>query len=121
MGSDKNLEDASEVLVISAQRKGKGMLFPKGGWESDESIKEAALRESLEEAGVFGTVEVGSRSSFSQHKFDIFFVLHNHDNFPRKKNLSKKSQFQNKRKVKSGNFYYYSSSFTQCSLLTYLS
>ncbi|CAI9299056.1 unnamed protein product [Lactuca saligna] len=57
MGSEKNLEDALEVLVISAQRKGKGMLFPKGGWESDESIKEAALRESLEEAGVFGTVE----------------------------------------------------------------
>lgn len=33
------------------------MLFPKGGWESDETIKEAALRESVEEAGVFGTVE----------------------------------------------------------------
>ncbi|XP_071710360.1 nudix hydrolase 18, mitochondrial-like [Rutidosis leptorrhynchoides] len=57
IGSDKNLEDALEVLVISAQRKGKGMLFPKGGWESDESIKEAALRESVEEAGVYGTVE----------------------------------------------------------------
>ncbi|KAL8229339.1 hypothetical protein R6Q57_014239 [Mikania cordata] len=53
----KNLEDALEVLVISAQREGKGMLFPKGGWETDESIKEAALRESLEEAGVFGNVE----------------------------------------------------------------
>lgn len=25
----KNLEDSLEVLVISAQRKGKGMLFPK--------------------------------------------------------------------------------------------
>ncbi|PWA70521.1 nudix hydrolase [Artemisia annua] len=48
---------ALEVLVISAQRKGKGMLFPKGGWESDESIKEAALRESVEEAGVYGIVE----------------------------------------------------------------
>lgn len=33
------------------------MLFPKGGWESDESITDAALRESIEEAGVFGTVE----------------------------------------------------------------
>ncbi|KAI3717135.1 hypothetical protein L1987_68524 [Smallanthus sonchifolius] len=54
---EKNLEDALEVLVISAQRKGKGMLFPKGGWESDESITDAALRESVEEAGVFGTVE----------------------------------------------------------------
>ncbi|KAK9074882.1 hypothetical protein SSX86_003201 [Deinandra increscens subsp. villosa] len=52
-----NVEDALEVLVISSRRKGKGMLFPKGGWESDESIKEAALRESMEEAGVFGTIE----------------------------------------------------------------
>nr|GEW65755.1 NUDIX hydrolase 17, mitochondrial-like [Tanacetum cinerariifolium] len=52
-----NTNNALEVLVISAQRKGKGMLFPKGGWESDESIKEAALRESVEEAGVYGIVE----------------------------------------------------------------
>ncbi|KAL2521887.1 Nudix hydrolase 17 [Forsythia ovata] len=50
-------EDAIEVLVISSQRKGKGMLFPKGGWEKDESIKEAALRETMEEAGVLGDVE----------------------------------------------------------------
>ncbi|EOY03051.1 hypothetical protein QUC31_017856 [Theobroma cacao] len=45
-----------EVLVISSQ-KGKGMLFPKGGWEIDESKKEAASRETLEEAGVRGIVE----------------------------------------------------------------
>ncbi|XP_076897870.1 nudix hydrolase 17, mitochondrial-like isoform X1 [Bidens hawaiensis] len=57
-GGNMGSEDALEVLVISAQRKGKGMLFPKGGWESDESIEEAALRESVEEAGVFGTLEV---------------------------------------------------------------
>ncbi|XWS46415.1 hypothetical protein CRYUN_Cryun14cG0063900 [Craigia yunnanensis] len=44
-----------EVLVISSQ-KGKGMLFPKGGWEIDESKKEAASRETLEEAGVRGIV-----------------------------------------------------------------
>ncbi|CAI9753233.1 unnamed protein product [Fraxinus pennsylvanica] len=50
-------EDAIEVLVISSQRKGKGMLFPKGGWEKDESIQEAALRETVEEAGVLGDVE----------------------------------------------------------------
>ncbi|GJY17917.1 NUDIX hydrolase 17, mitochondrial-like protein [Tanacetum coccineum] len=52
-----NSNNALEVLVISAQRKGKGMLFPKGGWECDETIKEAALRESIEEAGVYGIVE----------------------------------------------------------------
>ncbi|XP_028081610.1 nudix hydrolase 18, mitochondrial-like [Camellia sinensis] len=45
-----------EVLLISSQ-KGQTLLFPKGGWESDESVEEAALRESLEEAGVVGIVE----------------------------------------------------------------
>ncbi|KAK7370129.1 hypothetical protein VNO80_12186 [Phaseolus coccineus] len=49
---DKELE----VLVISAQ-KGNGMQFPKGGWESDESMEQAAVRETIEEAGVVGNVE----------------------------------------------------------------
>ncbi|KAH8483181.1 hypothetical protein H0E87_027811 [Populus deltoides] len=50
------VEDELEVLVISSQ-KGKGMLFPKGGWELDETIKQAASRETYEEAGVKGNVE----------------------------------------------------------------
>ncbi|KAG7654719.1 NUDIX hydrolase domain [Arabidopsis suecica] len=45
-----------QVLLVSAQ-KGKGMLFPKGGWETDESMEEAALRETIEEAGVTGELE----------------------------------------------------------------
>ncbi|GAV60483.1 NUDIX domain-containing protein [Cephalotus follicularis] len=49
-------QEELEVLVISSQ-KGKGLLFPKGGWEIDESKEEAASRETLEEAGVRGTVE----------------------------------------------------------------
>ncbi|KAJ4974561.1 hypothetical protein NE237_007735 [Protea cynaroides] len=49
-------EDELEILVITSQ-KGHGMLFPKGGWESDESIEEAALRETEEEAGVRGKVQ----------------------------------------------------------------
>ncbi|KAL2492311.1 Uncharacterized protein Adt_27939 [Abeliophyllum distichum] len=53
-------EDAIEVLVISSQRKGKGMLFPKGGWEKYESIKEAALREIMEEVGVLGDVDMSA-------------------------------------------------------------
>ncbi|CAL0323452.1 unnamed protein product [Lupinus luteus] len=49
--------DEIEVLVISSQnQKGKGILFPKGGWELDEYKKEAALRETMEEAGVRGIV-----------------------------------------------------------------
>ncbi|XP_060186294.1 nudix hydrolase 18, mitochondrial-like [Lycium barbarum] len=50
-------EDAFEVLLISPQRKGKGLLFPKGGWEKDETIEDAAQRETVEEAGVRGEVE----------------------------------------------------------------
>lgn len=30
----------------------------QGGWENDESIEDAALRETVEEAGVVGIVEV---------------------------------------------------------------
>ncbi|GAB4828724.1 Nudix hydrolase 17, mitochondrial [Ancistrocladus abbreviatus] len=51
-----NVNEEVEVLVISSQ-KGQGMFFPKGGWELDESLEEAACRESLEEAGVLGTIE----------------------------------------------------------------
>ncbi|XP_008812471.1 nudix hydrolase 17, mitochondrial-like [Phoenix dactylifera] len=50
------VDQAMEVLVISSQ-KGHGMMFPKGGWELDETIKEAVSREALEEAGVQGNIE----------------------------------------------------------------
>ncbi|KAF5750120.1 nudix hydrolase 17 mitochondrial-like [Tripterygium wilfordii] len=56
--SDGSISDELEVLIITSQ-KGQGMMFPKGGWELDESVEEAASRESLEEAGVLGTVECG--------------------------------------------------------------
>nr|ACJ86058.1 unknown [Medicago truncatula] len=49
-------EKEIEVLLISAQ-KGSGMQFPKGGWEKDETMEQAALRETIEEAGVIGSVE----------------------------------------------------------------
>ncbi|CAN0843867.1 Nudix hydrolase 16, mitochondrial [Linum grandiflorum] len=35
---------------------GPGLLFPKGGWENDETVKEAAAREAVEEAGVRGDI-----------------------------------------------------------------
>ncbi|KAG2411090.1 nudix hydrolase 18, mitochondrial-like isoform X2 [Vigna umbellata] len=53
---DGNMSDELEVLVVSSQ-KGQGFMFPKGGWELDESVEEAACRESLEEAGVLGIIE----------------------------------------------------------------
>ncbi|KAH7516284.1 hypothetical protein FEM48_Zijuj10G0119000 [Ziziphus jujuba var. spinosa] len=55
-GDDGGISNELEVLVISSQ-KGHALMFPKGGWELDESVEEAASRESLEEAGVLGNVE----------------------------------------------------------------
>ncbi|PKI50847.1 hypothetical protein CRG98_028754 [Punica granatum] len=46
-------EEVVEVLMINST-SGPGLLFPKGGWEDDETDKEAALREAYEEAGVRG-------------------------------------------------------------------
>ncbi|ERN05189.1 nudix hydrolase 16, mitochondrial [Amborella trichopoda] len=47
--------DSVEVLMINSQ-SGPGLLFPKGGWENDETKEQAALREALEEAGVQGEI-----------------------------------------------------------------
>ncbi|XP_042519293.1 nudix hydrolase 16, mitochondrial-like [Macadamia integrifolia] len=46
-----------EVLMINSA-SGPGLLFPKGGWEDDETVEEAAEREALEEAGVRGQLMV---------------------------------------------------------------
>nr|GMD00698.1 nudix hydrolase 18, mitochondrial-like [Ipomoea batatas] len=55
--SSLKAEDTFEVLVISPQRKRKVKLFPKGGWETDETMEAAVLRETMEEAGVVGEIE----------------------------------------------------------------
>ncbi|KAF0910954.1 hypothetical protein E2562_005345 [Oryza meyeriana var. granulata] len=44
-----------EVLMINSQ-SGPGLLFPKGGWENDETVEQAAAREAVEEAGVRGDI-----------------------------------------------------------------
>lgn len=44
-----------EVLMISSP-KCHDLVFPKGGWENDEAMDEAASREALEEAGVRGII-----------------------------------------------------------------
>ncbi|XP_020101989.1 nudix hydrolase 16, mitochondrial [Ananas comosus] len=57
-GFDETCDDkvkAVEVLMINSQ-SGPGLLFPKGGWENDETVREAAVREAIEEAGVRGDV-----------------------------------------------------------------
>ncbi|XP_047076936.1 nudix hydrolase 13, mitochondrial-like isoform X1 [Lolium rigidum] len=45
-----------EVLMISTPNR-TDMVFPKGGWEDDEDVYQAACREAMEEAGVKGTID----------------------------------------------------------------
>ncbi|XAR49489.1 NAD(+) diphosphatase [Bertholletia excelsa] len=67
-----------QVLLVSSQKNG-ALFFPKGGWEIDESMEEAALRESREEAGLEGTVEpvLGNWrfKSRSQDKFHVGYMF----------------------------------------------
>jgi len=54
------------VLMINSKRGPRGrdserdLIFPKGGWETDESAAEAAARESMEEGGVRGEISRGA-------------------------------------------------------------
>lgn len=55
---DKSCQDVLgrlQVLMISTPKR-SDLIFPKGGWEDDESIDEAACREAFEEAGVRGVI-----------------------------------------------------------------
>ncbi len=70
-----------EVLLVSSRRctrrteavAGQGgevcpqpnLVFPKGGWEPDETLWEAAVREAYEEAGVSGRLETPHVDTFS--------------------------------------------------------
>lgn len=45
--------DRLQVLMISTPKR-SDLIFPKGGWENDESIDEAACREAFEDAGIKG-------------------------------------------------------------------
>ncbi|RLN95216.1 hypothetical protein BBJ28_00020180 [Nothophytophthora sp. Chile5] len=49
-------QECDEFLLISSSKHPTQWILPKGGWESDESIVECALREVDEEAGVTGDV-----------------------------------------------------------------
>jgi diphosphoinositol-polyphosphate diphosphatase len=42
--------------MISSSR-GNGWVFPKGGWELDETAEAAAKRETVEESGVRGVLD----------------------------------------------------------------
>ncbi|KAE8100092.1 hypothetical protein FH972_018019 [Carpinus fangiana] len=51
-------EKCIEVLMISSPNR-DDLVFPKGGWEDDGTVLQAASREALEEAGVKGTLNAG--------------------------------------------------------------
>lgn len=44
------------ILCISSTNNKQSWVLPKGGWEIDELIEEAALREAWEEAGIVGKI-----------------------------------------------------------------
>ncbi|KAG5539225.1 hypothetical protein RHGRI_019705 [Rhododendron griersonianum] len=70
--SDENLERIVEVLMINTP-SGPGLLFPKGGWENDETVEEAAVREAIEEAGVRGELMV---------RMQFVIVIQDYSSFP---------------------------------------
>ncbi|KAJ4729583.1 Nudix hydrolase [Melia azedarach] len=50
---NENIVNKMEVLMVSSPNR-SDLVFPKGGWENDETVVEAASREAFEEAGVKG-------------------------------------------------------------------
>ncbi|TXG49003.1 hypothetical protein EZV62_024878 [Acer yangbiense] len=51
-----SMENKILVLMITTPNR-DDLVFPKGGWEDDETVHEAAYREALEEAGVKGLLD----------------------------------------------------------------
>ncbi|KAG2261439.1 hypothetical protein Bca4012_013809 [Brassica carinata] len=51
--SSVDLENKLQVLMVSSPNR-HDLVFPKGGWEDDETVLEAASREAMEEAGIKG-------------------------------------------------------------------
>ncbi|CAK9137921.1 unnamed protein product [Ilex paraguariensis] len=81
-----------EVLLISSQKSPR-MMFPKGGWEIDESMEGAVSRETQEEAGVLGYVgcrlgtwsfKSKSQGTFHEGHMFAFFVTDELDVWPEK-------------------------------------
>lgn len=69
--------DRYEVLLVRSKYDPRVWLFPKGGVKRKESPKEAAVRETREEAGVEGTVlaKLGTWRPWSGEQHTMFLML----------------------------------------------
>ncbi|RUP50694.1 NUDIX hydrolase domain-like protein [Jimgerdemannia flammicorona] len=56
-----------QILLISRTKRENQWILPKGGWESDETKEEAAMRETYEEAGLRGRI-TGFLGTWDQYK-----------------------------------------------------
>ncbi|EDQ89949.1 uncharacterized protein MONBRDRAFT_18868 [Monosiga brevicollis MX1] len=78
-----------DVLLIT-NRKKTHWIIPKGGWETDESAEEAAIRETYEEAGAQGTIvtklvdrlHVGKKGQHQHHHYYALLVDQILQHFP---------------------------------------
>ncbi|KND00061.1 uncharacterized protein SPPG_04404 [Spizellomyces punctatus DAOM BR117] len=50
------LARTKQVVLVSSRTRTNEWILPKGGWESDETQEESALREAYEESGIKGTL-----------------------------------------------------------------
>ncbi len=66
---------AVRVLLIGAS-SGGGLVLPKGGWETDETVEAAARRETVEEAGVRGDMEVTPAVRAPVHENECNSLFH---------------------------------------------
>lgn len=68
-----------KLVLISSQNF--GWVFPKGGWESDETQQQGAAREAYEEAGVVGVISEKPIGSYNysgkagNHGRAVFYIL----------------------------------------------
>ncbi|KAI7903621.1 NUDIX hydrolase domain-like protein [Cokeromyces recurvatus] len=68
----------NKVLVISSSKHRNVWVLPKGGWESDETKEQSAIRETYEEGGVLGNIKglVGNfmdYDSYGELKGNVWF------------------------------------------------
>eukprot|EP01137_Pigoraptor_chileana_P004834 Opistho-2@47042 len=93
------VRDGTHVLLVTSRNiaRPKSWILPKGGWENDESVEEAALRETWEEGGVKGEItaflgaheKIGKRKQQRFHMYELK-VTEEHEQWPEMKKRQRK-------------------------------